>query len=201
MHQDLAAAGDLGLAQDLCARLCHDLGGPLGSVTGALELLEQEPEAASVARDSAEAMGHRLRLWRLIMGGGGALAREELGLVLGGALPGGRTQVDVSGLPAEELSAELVRALLAAALLGGEALPRGGVVHVAGDASGVAVWPEGRGSAWSPALTAALAGEPVCGPRTVLAPLLLRLAAQAGMRVELLLGASAEAAPLVLRAA
>ena len=39
---------DLSLTQDLCARLCHDLGGPLGSVSGALDLIGPVDEAALV---------------------------------------------------------------------------------------------------------------------------------------------------------
>lgn len=201
MEQDLATPPDLGLVQDLCARLCHDLGGPLGSVTGALELLDQEPDAAAVARESVDAMGQRLRFWRAMMGGAGSMAREELAQLLQGALPAGRTRVDTSGLPPDDLSAGMAQVVLAAGLLAGEALPRGGVVHLAGDAGGIAVWPEGRSAGWPPSLGTVLAGDPVSGPREVLAALLLRLAAQAEVQVTLLLGTAPGAAPLTLRPA
>ncbi|MFT8245871.1 histidine phosphotransferase family protein [Roseomonas sp. BN140053] len=191
---------DLALAQDLCARICHDLGGPLGSVTAALDLLGQEPEATEVARDGARISTRRLHLWRVVAGaGGGPLGRQGIAELLDGALPGGRTQPDVSGLPPEDLPAETARAVLAAVMLGAEALPRGGVVHVAGTANGLAVWPEGRNASWPHALTATLAGEAVSGPREVLSPLLLRLAARAGLRMSLLLGQSAGCAPLMLQ--
>ncbi|MBQ1125386.1 histidine phosphotransferase family protein, partial [Streptomyces sp. B15] len=83
-------------------------------------------------------------------------------------------------------------------MLASEALPRGGTVHLAGEASGLAVWPEGRNAAWPPCLTAALAGDEVSGPRDVMAPLLLHLAAAAGMGPALALGRDGAAAPLTL---
>ncbi len=174
------------LAQDLCARVCHDLGGPLGSIAGALELVGQEGEAVAVARESAESATRRLMLWRAVGGAGtGPLERVALALLLDGALPGGRAAADLSGLAAAELQPPVARALLAAAMLGAEALPRGGTVHVGGAPGGLSVRPEGRGAGWPPGLGAALAGEAVRGPREVLAPLLLTLAGEAGLRAEL----------------
>ncbi|MFC7551452.1 histidine phosphotransferase family protein [Pseudoroseomonas wenyumeiae] len=45
-------------------------------------------------------------------------------------------------------------------MLGGEALPRGGVVRLLPQEGGVALRPEGRVLNWPPALAAALAGSP-----------------------------------------
>ncbi|MFC7735126.1 histidine phosphotransferase family protein [Roseomonas sp. GCM10028921] len=190
---------DLALTQDLCARICHDIGGPLGALSGALDLAEEAPEEAlSVARDGADAMRRRLRLWRAAAGAGtGPLDRQSMADLLEGALASGRVTADVSGLPEIPLRAPLAQALLIAALLGSEALPRGGVVHLAGQESGLAIWPEGRNAAWPSGLTAALAGEPVAGPRDVLGPLLLHLCDAAGMEVSLAMGGPA-AAPLTL---
>ncbi|MFH5924842.1 histidine phosphotransferase family protein [Roseomonas xinghualingensis] len=190
----------LGLAQDLCARICHDLGGPLGALSGALELAEAEPvEALSVARDSAEAMRGRLRLWRAVAGGGtGPLDRQGIAELLAGTLANGRVTADLSDLPDAPLPASLTQALLAGAMLGSEALPRGGIIHLAGDETGLAIWPEGRNAAWPAALTAMLAGEAVAGPRDVLAPLLLQLAGEAGMALALALGREGTVPPLAL---
>ncbi|SHI47207.1 histidine phosphotransferase ChpT [Roseomonas rosea] len=188
------------LAQDMCARICHDLGGPLGVLSGALDLAEVAPdEALSVAREGAEAMRRRLRLWRAAAGAGtGPLGREGMAELLDGALANGRVTVDLSGLPDEPLPAPLAQAALVAAMMGGEALPRGGVVHLAGGESGLAVWPEGRGAAWPTALTAVLAGQAVAGPRDVLAPLLAQVAQAAGMHMTLALGGNEAIAPLTL---
>ena len=178
------------LAQDLCARICHDLGGPLGALSGALDLAEAAPEEAlSVAREGAEAMRRRLRLWRAAAGAGtGPLNRDGMAELLDGALANGRVTVDLSGLPDEPLSAPLAQAALVAAMMGTEALPRGGVLHLAGGESGLAIWPEGRNAGWPPSLTALLGGEAVAGPRDVLAPLLAGLAGLAGMDLALALG-------------
>lgn len=188
------------LSQDLCARICHDLGGPLGALSGALDLAEAAPdEALSVAREGAEAMRRRLRLWRAAAGAGtGALDREGLAELLDGTLASGRVTVDLSGLPGAPLPSGLAQAVLLAAMLGGEALPRGGVVHIAGGASGLAVWPEGRNALWPAALSATLAGEPPSGPRDVLAPLLAYVAREAGMDLSLAMGGGAAVAPLTL---
>ena len=190
----------LSLAQDVCARICHDLGGPLGALSGALDLAEAAPdEALSVARDGAEAMRRRLRLWRAAAGAGiGPLGRDGIAELLDGALANGRVTTDLSGLPESTLPAPLAQALLAGAMLGSEALPRGGIVHLAGQENGMAIWPEGRNAHWPSALTAALAGEAVSGPRDVLAPLLLELAGAAGMDLSLAMGPGAAIAPLTL---
>jgi histidine phosphotransferase ChpT len=93
---------------------------------------------------------------------------------------------------------------LYAAMLGAETLPRGGVLHLGGDArEGLVVWPEGRDAAWPAPLPELLAGGSPgealeAGPRRVLAPLLLALVAEAGWEATLGLGGGAGAAPLLL---
>jgi len=193
----------LTLSQDVCARICHDLGGPLGALSGALDLAEAAPEEAlSVAREGAEAMRRRLRLWRAAAGAGtGPMGRDSIAELLDGALSNGRVAADLSGLPEEPMAAPVAQAVLAAALLGSEALPRGGTVHLTGDGAALAVWPEGRNAAWPAGLTATLAGNCIPGPRDVLAPLLLHLCRVAGMDLALGLGSGAAAGPLTLRPA
>ena len=96
--------------------------------------------------------------------------------------------------------------LLNAALLAAEALPRGGVVTLSGDAEGgLVVLPEGQGAAWPAPLLSQLAGDAPevaleAGPRRVLVPLLLALAAEAGWEVALGLaaGSGGAAAPMPL---
>ncbi|WP_424137331.1 histidine phosphotransferase family protein [Roseomonas chloroacetimidivorans] len=191
----------LSLAQDLCARICHDFGGPLGALSGALDLVGEAPEEAlPIVRDGAESLRRRLMLWRAAAGGGaGPLGRAEMAALLDGILAGGRARAELSGLPEAPLPAALAQAVLAAAMLGGEALPRGGVVHLAGDETGLAIWPEGRNAAWPAALAATLAGEARPGPRDVLAPLLLHLSGAAGMRLDLAMGREGTVPALTMR--
>ena len=104
-----------------------------------------------------------------------------------------------------ELPAALVPLVLNAALLGAEALPRGGTVTLAGSpAEGLVVCLDGRGAAWPAGLLALLGGGTAEaalreGPRLVLAPLLL-LAAEAGWMLSLAqeTGAGTGAPPLLL---
>jgi histidine phosphotransferase ChpT len=175
------------LAQDLCARLCHDLVGPLGTVAGAVEMVGDDPEAADLARDAAASLRGRLQLWRAACGAGtGPMTPPELGALLDGNLAGGRATAALGALPpAQSFAAPVAQLLLVAAMLGGEALPRGGIVRLLPQEGGVALRPEGRVLAWPAALGAALAGEAAEGPRAVLAPLLARLATAAGWQARL----------------
>lgn len=184
----------LTLAQDLCARLCHDLVGPLGTMAGALELLEDDAEAAALAREAAASLRARLQVWRAACGAGtGPMTAPEMAALLEGVLGSGRVTADVTALPpGEAFPPGVAQLLLVAALLGGEALPRGGVLRLVPAEGGVAVLPAGRVLAWPPALAEALAGQEVEGPRQVLAPVLVHLAQASGWAVSL----SAEALTL-----
>ncbi|HIJ37660.1 MAG TPA: hypothetical protein HPP80_02075 [Rhodospirillaceae bacterium] len=66
------------LAEGLCARLCHDLAGPVGALATGAELLSEEAggggaddEALQLLTSSAAVAAHRLRFFRLAFGGGG----------------------------------------------------------------------------------------------------------------------------------
>ncbi|MFD1111436.1 histidine phosphotransferase family protein [Pseudoroseomonas ludipueritiae] len=183
----MAAEPGLSLAQDLCARLCHDLVGPLGTVAGAVEMVGDDPEAAELAREAALSLRGRLQLWRAACGAGtGPMKPPDMAALLEGNLAGGRASLALGALPpGESFAAPVAQLLLVGAMLGGEALPRGGVVHLLPQGGGVAVRPEGRVLNWPPALAAALAGEPAEGPRAVLAPLLAQLAGAAGWQARL----------------
>lgn len=189
------ALAQVALAQAVCTRLCHDLGGPTGALSGALELLDgAADEAGEVARDAVRIIDRRLRFWRAAVGGtaadldGPALAQLAEGLTLGR-----RATVDIAGLAADAaVPPALAQPLLMAMLVGVEAMPRGGTLRVAGHpAEGIGLRPEGPGAAWPAGLPALLAGEkPVLTPRGIALPLLTALAAAGRVRLDLLLGAS-----------
>ncbi|MBO1074036.1 histidine phosphotransferase family protein [Roseomonas marmotae] len=177
---------DLTLAQDLCARLCHDLVGPLGTMAGAVEMAGDDPEAGDLAREAASSLRARLQLWRAACGAGtGPMSPPELAALLEGNLAGGRATLALEVPPERIFPSALAQLLLVAAMLGGEALPRGGVVRLRPHGTGLELRPEGRVLAWPPSLAAALAGEAAEGPRAVLAPILLRLAGAAGWQARL----------------
>jgi histidine phosphotransferase ChpT len=138
----------------VATRICHDLAGLVGTLGGALDLLDDDPEAAPLARDCAGQLTARLRLFRAAWGGnagaldGGALAALARGL------PGAeRLTIDFSGLDGAlaEAPARLVLCLLLSAA---PALPRGTVIWVTRNKVGVRlglsggeVWPRDGGVA------------------------------------------------------
>jgi histidine phosphotransferase ChpT len=146
------------LAQVMCARLCHDLVGPAGTVEGAISLVGTAgaDEAMEVARDALAALRARLALFRAAWGGGlGDSTLSELLALLDGQVAGGRERVELAAgaalRPDTVLAAPLAQLVLNAVLLGGEALPRGGTVVLAGDpAQTLAVCPEGPSAVWPP---------------------------------------------------
>ena len=180
----------LALAQVVCTRLCHDLGGPAGALSGALEMLGTPgDDAAEVARDGARIIDRRLRFWRAALGGpGGDLDAAALAQLGEGLTLNRRASLDLSGLAAGVLIPfELTQPLLLAMLVGMEALPRGGVLQVAGNpARRLTLLPEGPNAAWPADLAALIAGEaPALTPRALALPLLAATAAMAGVRLVL----------------
>ena len=199
------AQAQLALAQAVCTRLCHDLGGPVGALSGALEMLgEPGDDAAEVAVDAARIIDRRLRFWRAAVGGpGGNLDSATLGQLAEGLTLGRRAVVDLSALPPGMLiEPGHAQPLLLAMLVGVEAMPRGGTLRVAlAPSGGFAVLPDGPGAAWPPGLTDLLAGQqPVPVPRAVALPLLAATAAAARMRLSLLPAAQGGAGALTLTA-
>lgn len=193
------------------ARLCHDLGGIAGTLGGTLDLLGgDDPGLQDLLRETAQALRLRLRLYAAAWGASAPdLDPAQLAELLQGAPAVPRVGFDLEGLaPGTALPAGLVPLALNAALLGAEALPRGGTVHLGGDVrQGFTVLPDGRAAAWPPALLRALSGNDAAalleegGPRRMLAPLVIMLAAEAGWGASLALGAPGAdgAAPLLLQ--
>jgi histidine phosphotransferase ChpT len=191
---ETSAAAQLALAQAVCTRLCHDLGGPTGALAGALDLIEgSADDALEVARDAARIIDRRLRFWRVAVGGAGAdLDTPTLAQLAEGLTLGRRASIDLDGLaPGAVIAPTLAQPLLLAMLVGVEAMPRGGVLRVGGDPrDSLSVWPDGAGAAWPVGLPALLAGEqPALTPRGIALPLLMASAQAARLRFELLMSA------------
>ncbi|MBR0680548.1 hypothetical protein GXW74_08620 [Roseomonas eburnea] len=195
---------ELRLARLVGLRMCHDLGGVAGTVGNALELLGGAGgEAADIALEAATVLRRRLLLWRALLGGQGEATLGTLLGLLEGQLAGGRAAADAQALDhGWMVTEETVPVLLAAMLVGGEALPRGGMVRLAGDwTREVVVLPDGPRAAWPAALVRAVAGAPPAGEPTgrEVLPLWLAAAARpAGVRLGLALPPGEGAGPLVL---
>lgn len=204
----------LRLAELLATRICHDLSGPLNTLMGALELVNEDPEGAPdalpLAGDASVVLGQRLKLLRAAWGGGGGPMRVDEIAALAGGLPGRRLRLELDALDAEQVfSSEAARLVLNLLILAAESLPAGGTIHLSGDGEGhIVVQIEGRAAAWPSGLVGylanpdsaerALADEDGAGPRLLQGPITAMLAAASGLRVSMLLGAGADGAPPLL---
>src|SRR5271166_2787171 len=186
-------ANPLQLAEFLCARLCHDLSGPIGSLVGALDLATDgdgdDREILAVANESAQALAQRLRLLRAAwVGDCGSLSVSELVQLASGLPSGKKTRLDVSGL--EDIARfppQVARLVLNLVLLAAESLPRGGRVVLAGSPTGdVVVMIDGPGAAWPPGMALCFADEAAAwsalvSARGVQAPVTALIARQSGL--------------------
>jgi len=160
----------------------------------------------ALSQETAMVLRQRLRLYTAAWGGpGGEADAAGLAALLEGAPVWPRVRFALDRLaPGAMLPAALVPLALNAALLAAEALPRGGTVALSGNAeAGLLAWPEGPGAAWPAPLLPLLGGAPPeealeGGPRRILAPLLLALAAEAGWEVSLGLATGGGVPPLML---
>ncbi|MCA3365115.1 MAG: hypothetical protein INF79_05800 [Roseomonas sp.] len=184
-------------------RLCHDLGGLAGTIGNALEMLNDAgAEAADLAGEAADMLRRRLLLWRAVLGSGEA---RTLGVALGllkGQIAGGRAHLEIGEMPeGAPLSETLVPLLLTGLLVGGEALPRGGLVRLAGDLQReITILPIGVGANWSPVLLRHAAGAALpsdISSRDALALWLSVSASAAGVSLSLALPPG-EAAPALM---
>jgi histidine phosphotransferase ChpT len=198
------------LAELLCARLCHDLGGPIGGLAGAVELAATGPDSglADIAAASSE-LGLRLRLLRAAFGAGGIRLDRPRLTELAAAVPGAdRLRIDLDGLPrGASFAPSLGRVLLNLLLLAPEGLPRGGTLTLTRvDEAAVLARLTGPRAAW-PNGFATYLGDPAAAraalvpPRFRLAPWVALLAAQLGVQLSLLVpaGRARGPAPLLLR--
>jgi histidine phosphotransferase ChpT len=199
----------LALAQAVCTRVCHDLGGAVGALGAAMELMETDTrgardhgdDATGVARDAVRVIDRRLRFLRAAVGGCGDCGADEIAQLAEGLSLGRKVSVDLSGLSRRvQLPPMVAQSLLLAIWVAVEALPRGGAARVAGEGpDGLTVWPDGPGAAWPLALAPALAGEaPAPSPRGIAPILLAQVAAAGGVRVDMLLSPAGGVAPLLL---
>jgi histidine phosphotransferase ChpT len=180
----LAAGQDQHLSELVAARICHDLGSPVASLTALLPQAE-DPAAREILDETARELRARLLLMGAVFGLPDELDWAGMARLLAGAPMAHRVAFS---LPARAgaLPAGLARLALAGLLVAAESLPRGGTVHASEPAPGMlALRPEGRDAAWSEVLLELLAGGSIeaaltHGPRRVLAPWLACLAAGAG---------------------
>jgi len=153
----LPALDPLVLAGTMCARLCHDLAGSLGALTGTLEMAaeENDRDALTLSVALAQELTARLRLLRAAWGTGSDL--PDLASLQPGFPAAERLTLDTTGLDAtDDRVRRLALSLMMAASM---ALPRGGVIRVRGNEAGLSVAIEGPRAAWPEVLRTCLANE------------------------------------------
>jgi histidine phosphotransferase ChpT len=192
----------LDLAGVLCARLCHDMAGSLGALSGMLDLVAEagpggsEPEALALARSCARELTDRLRLLRAVWGRDTEV--PALDSVLAG-LPGAdRLSVDLSGLD-EALDDGTRQLALGLLLTAASALPRGGRIVLSGHAHFLSVEIAGVRAAWPESLEACLSGpaglaEAGLEPRGVGAAVMCLQARALGLTLEIVSSVQLQAA-------
>ncbi len=187
----------LDLASLLCSRLCHDLLSPVGALNNGLELLaeEKDPEMRKrcfeLLEQSAKISADKLKFFRLAFGaagGFGELVPVQEPKALVDALVGNNERVTVTwALGGDVLPKPAVKTLLNLALIGIEALIRGGTLEIGAElregASEIVIRASGPRIAFDPVIGRALDGtlaEGELSSRTAPAFMLHQLAAGIG---------------------
>ena len=190
------------LASLLCSRLCHDLMSPVGALNNGIELLadEQDPEmretCLELLADSARASANKLKFFRLAFGAAGGFGEEidthEAEAALEGVF-GPERRIELGWMVAgDKLPKGAAKLLLNLALLAGDALVRGGRLHVGAENRDgeveLVIRAEGPRILLDPALRETLATGKSGGavePRAAGAWLAHSLAAEAGGSIRL----------------
>ena len=182
----------------LCSRLCHDLLSPVGALNNGVELLadEHDPEmrqrCLELLAESAKASANKLKFFRLAFGAAGGFGdnvdtREAQAAIEG--LFGDNHRVTVGWLIENPvLPKHAIKVLLNLALIGGDALARGGQLDIGAEANDgsveIVVRASGPRIVLDQELRSALTGGANVGanvtPRAAAAYLVQQLVAQGG---------------------
>ena len=185
------------LAALLCSRLCHDMLSPVGALSNGLELLatEKDPEmrkrCMELLEQSARISADKLKFFRLAFGAAGGFGEmvpvaEPRALI--DALVSNNERITVVwALAGDSLPKQAVKTLLNLALIGMEALVRGGTLDIGaelrGNASEIVVRASGPRIAFDKTIGSALDGTlppAELSSRTAPAAMLQQLAATLG---------------------
>lgn len=196
-----APASALDLASLLCSRLCHDMLSPVGALSNGLELLveEKDPEMRQrcfeLLEQSAKASADKLKFFRLTFGAAGGFGdsvpvNEARALI--DALAGSNGRVAVNWMfGVDALAKPAVKTLLNLALIGLDALVRGGTLDIGAEVNGgaieIVVRAAGQRVAFDPAVGQALEGTlPMSelSSKTAPAAMVQQLAASVGGGVQ-----------------
>lgn len=192
----------------LCSRLCHDLLSPVGSMANGLELLADEDDPDMRVRvmellaDSARASTDRLKFFRLAFGAAGGFGESVDAAEIKSAVAGlvrGNARVELGWMvETPTIPKSAAKILLNLAMIGFDALVRGGRLDVGFENGEVVIRAEGPRLVLDAEIRSVLAnGQGAVTSRTSAAWLIRKLSDEAGGRVEL---ADGDAGVLLLAA-
>ena len=187
------------LVELICARLCHDLGGLIGTVGNAIDMVDEEAggenEVVAFASSAAKALMQRLRLIRAAWGPEtDPLMLTELTALVTSPLAARRIVFDAGALPAAcVFPAPTARVVVNLILLAADGLPRGGTIVLLGEPADLILRIDGSGAGWPVGLAAIMRDEAAAiaalsGVRSVQMPLTALLALSRKLRLSPVLG-------------
>jgi histidine phosphotransferase ChpT len=187
------------LVELICARLCHDLGGLIGTVGNAIDMVDEdaggENEVVAFASSAAKALMERLRLMRAAWGPDtDALTLPELTQLVTSPLAARRIVFDAGALPpACVFPAPIARVVVNLILLAADGLPRGGAIVLLGEPADLIVRIDGQGAGWPAGLAGVIRDEAAAlaalsGVRSVQMPVTVLLALSRKLRLSPVLG-------------
>jgi histidine phosphotransferase ChpT len=196
----MAEMGDtIRLVELICARLCHDLGGLIGTVGNALEMVAEDAgrdnEVLAFASSAAYALTQRLRLMRAAWGPEtDAMKLSALVKLVTPALAARRVGLDTRTLPPDcVFSPAIGRVVLNLIMLACDCLPRGGTIVLMGEPADLLVRIDGPGAAWPAGFANCMRDEAAAlaaltSARSVQMPLTVLFALSRGLRLSPVLG-------------
>lgn len=166
----------LDLAALLCSRVCHDVISPVGAIVNGLEVLEEEKDAEmrTIATDlikkSARTASAKLQFCRLAFGSAGSagafIDTGDAEQVARNLLADDRTRLEWAA-PRALMPKNKVKLILNMCLIGGAAIPRGGLLKVEvlgeGDDASLVVSANGPNMRLASGIPLLLQGEPEGG--------------------------------------
>jgi histidine phosphotransferase ChpT len=189
------------LVEQICARLCHDLGGLIGTVGNALDMVAEDAsrdnEVLAFASSAANALTRRLRLMRAAWGPETEpLTVPALVDLVTAALVARRIGLDTRALAADCVFPPPVsRVVLNLIVLACDCLQRGGTIVLMGKPDDLLVRIDGPGAEWPSGFTSCLHDEAAAltaltGARSVQMPLTVLFALSRKLRLSPVLGPS-----------
>jgi histidine phosphotransferase ChpT len=183
---------DLRVVELLCARLCHDLVGPVAAISNGVELMgDDDPDfardAVALVGDASGKASSRLQFYRFAFGYHDGPAGAQPPHALVAALYEGTNIYCEYGEDARRLGLDWQKLACNMLIVAGEALPRGGRILLKAGAAGPELEAMGEGNGPSPEIRAALLPGAAIGEltaRTVAAYFAAQLAAALECRIE-----------------